>query len=98
MHSTCTALLVLACVQGTRYELHQHHPPLAYGRTMSGDPETSEGAAICRVEDGLGGRACYGVITYQMPNLSARMVPLLQAFCQQHLRIGAPPRQEQQQR
>lgn len=72
-----------------RYEVHRHHPPLVYGRTTSADPDASEGAAICAVPQGLGGKACYGVITYRMPQLSARMVPILQAFCQQQLQKAA---------
>ncbi|KAG2441905.1 hypothetical protein HXX76_003511 [Chlamydomonas incerta] len=72
-------------IQGTRYEVHRHHPPLVYGRQMGGVPEESEGCAICKVDAGLGGQPCYGLITYQMPNISARMVPLLQKFCQDHL-------------
>ncbi|KAG2485022.1 hypothetical protein HYH03_016225 [Edaphochlamys debaryana] len=71
-------------VLGTRYEVHRYHPPLVYGRTMGGVPEQSEGIALCRVE-AKGGQSVYGLITYQMPNISARMVPLLQKFCQDHL-------------
>lgn len=65
--------------------MHRHHPPLAYGRTSAADPDNSEGAAVCHVATGLTGKPCYGVITYKMPQLSARMVPILQTFCQQHL-------------
>ncbi|GLC33153.1 hypothetical protein PLESTB_000364800 [Pleodorina starrii] len=72
-------------VLGTRYEVHRHHPPLIYGRTMGAVPEESEGSAIYKIEKGLGGQVCYGLITYQMPNISARMVPMLQKFCQEHL-------------
>ena len=46
-------------------QVHRHHPPLVYGRSMSEDPEHSEGAAICRVEKGPQGRAVYAAITYQ---------------------------------
>uniref|UniRef100_A0A6U2DU31 Profilin n=1 Tax=Chlamydomonas euryale TaxID=1486919 RepID=A0A6U2DU31_9CHLO len=70
---------------GTRFEVHRHHPPAVYGRTMGADPETSEGAAVIRVQSGIGGKPCYAMITYQMPNISARMVPLLQAFCDTHV-------------
>eukprot|EP00798_Chlamydomonas_sp_ICE-L_P014582 gene14582-20629_t len=68
-----------------RYEVHRHHPPLVYGRTMGHSPETSEGIAICQVEKGSDGGAAYGLITYQMPNISARMVPILQKFCETHI-------------
>ncbi|GAX75236.1 hypothetical protein CEUSTIGMA_g2681.t1 [Chlamydomonas eustigma] len=70
---------------GVRYEVHRHHPPAVYGRTMDGAPESSEGAAVYKVEPGLCGRPCYGFISYKMPNLSARMVPMLQTFCHKHL-------------
>lgn len=72
-------------LQGARFEVHRHHPPLVYGRTMGGSPEQSEGVALCRVERGQGGAPAYGLITYQMPNISARMVPLLHKFCTDHL-------------
>ncbi|GBF99756.1 hypothetical protein Rsub_12531 [Raphidocelis subcapitata] len=78
-------------VDGHRYEVHRHHPPLVYGRTMGAhDPEDSVGAALCAVADATAtGQPCYGFITYRMPNLSARMVPLLEAFCERHLRPAA---------
>lgn len=72
-------------VKGTRYEVHRHHPPLIYGRTMGGSPETSEGIAVCKVDNPSGGPAHIGLITYAMPNVSARMVPILQSFCEQNL-------------
>ena len=68
-----------------RGQVHRHHPPLVYGRTMGGVPENSEGIAICKVDAGVTGQPCYGLIAYQMPNISARMVPKLQAFCNTHL-------------
>ncbi|KAL6754842.1 hypothetical protein V8C86DRAFT_279633 [Haematococcus lacustris] len=72
-------------VGGTRYEVHRHHPPLVYGRTMTGQPENSEGIALCKVEKSATGGASFGLITYQMPNISARMVPILQRFCGKHM-------------
>ncbi|KAF6258638.1 hypothetical protein COO60DRAFT_1470892 [Scenedesmus sp. NREL 46B-D3] len=75
-------------VDGRRHEVHRFHPPLAYGRTMGGAPEASVGAALCKVERGLTGQPCFGVITYNMPNLSARMVPILQQLCEQHLKAN----------
>ncbi len=45
-------------------QVHRHHPPLVYGRTMGGSPETSEGIALCRVEGGDGAPTFYGLITY----------------------------------
>lgn len=79
-------------VNGARYEVHRHHPPLAYGRTMGArDPDDSVGAALCAVMDGTAtGAPCFGFITYRMPNLSARMVPQLEAFCHRHLKKQQP--------
>mmetsp|Transcript_4511 Transcript_4511/g.7631 ORF Transcript_4511/g.7631 Transcript_4511/m.7631 type:complete len:165 (+) Transcript_4511:89-583(+) len=76
-------------MQDVRYEVHRHHPPLVYGRSMTGTPESSEGVAVCRVEAGPGGQPAYGLITYSMPNISARMVPMLQQFCEKHLSATA---------
>lgn len=45
-------------------QVHRFHPPLAYGRTMGCSPEASVGAALCKVERGLTGQPCFGVITY----------------------------------
>ncbi|GAX75241.1 hypothetical protein CEUSTIGMA_g2686.t1 [Chlamydomonas eustigma] len=50
---------------GVRYEVHRHHPPAVYGRTMDGALESSEGAAVYKVEPGLCGRPCYGFISYK---------------------------------
>jgi hypothetical protein len=54
-------------VNGARYEVHRHHPPLAYGRTMGArDPDDSVGAALCAVVDGTAtGQPCFGFITYR---------------------------------
>lgn len=46
-------------------QVHRHHPPAVYGRTMGGTPESSEGAAIFKVENGLSGGPAYGFISYQ---------------------------------
>lgn len=68
-------------IEGTRYEVHRHHPPLVYGRNMLGvEPEASSGWAVCRTDCGVAGQTLYTVITYEMPNISARIVPKLQAF------------------
>lgn len=66
---------------GVRYEVHRHHPPLVYGRTMGLDPEISVGAALCKIDKTVTGCSCYGFMTYEMPNISARMVPILYNFC-----------------
>lgn len=74
-------------IDGRRYEVHRHHPPLIYGRTMGlHPPEESEGFVVYKVELGVTGKPCFGAITYQMPNISAKMAPLLQSFCNVYLR------------
>jgi hypothetical protein len=45
-------------------QVHRFHPPLAYGRTMGCSPEASVGAALCKMDRGLTGQPCFGVITY----------------------------------
>ena len=53
-------------ILGANVQVHQHHPPLVYGRTMGGkDAEHSVGIAACKVESGVAGGACYGVVTYE---------------------------------
>ena len=49
-------------------------------------PEQSEGAAVVKSEQpGSTGEPTYAFITYMMPNVSARMVPILQRFVADHL-------------
>ena len=80
-------------LDGHRFEVHRHYPPLVYGRAMgaSTPPEEAEGVALCAAggawgTEGGGGKASaggspvYGVITYPLPHVSAKMVPKLQAF------------------
>eukprot|EP00891_Asterochloris_glomerata_P000067 jgi/Astpho2/67/Aster-04542 len=55
-------------IDGKRYEVHQHHvdgsDPLVYGRTMAGEPDSSEGAAIHKLVEGSEASPVYSVITY----------------------------------
>ncbi len=74
-------------LDGRRFEVHRHYPPLVYGRAMgaSTPPEEAEGVALCAAggawgEGGKGGSAVFGVITYPLPHVSAKMVPKLQEF------------------
>eukprot|EP00761_Pharyngomonas_kirbyi_P002859 gb/GECH01002863.1/.p1 GENE.gb/GECH01002863.1/~~gb/GECH01002863.1/.p1 ORF type:complete len:129 (+),score=16.44 gb/GECH01002863.1/:1-387(+) len=59
------------------YDLHrwypEHEPPLAYGRR--GDADEGEGIALCKMGEN------FVIITYKMPLISARVVPLLVEFC-----------------
>ncbi|KAK9832634.1 hypothetical protein WJX81_005739 [Elliptochloris bilobata] len=73
-------------VEGQHFEVHRHHPPLVYGRGSLGlAPEFSEGAAVCAVDRGPAGLPVYAIVTYRMPHVSARVVPLLQEFCREYL-------------
>jgi hypothetical protein len=50
-----------------RPQVHRHHPPLVYGRTMgNAEPDASEGAALCEVAEGtITGKPCFGWISYR---------------------------------
>ncbi|DBA90029.1 TPA: hypothetical protein ACH3X2_004296 [Trebouxia sp. C0005] len=67
-----------------RYEVHRHHPegpdPLVYGRTMIGDTESSEGAAVHMLSSHQAQSSIFSVVTYEMPNISARIVSQLVQF------------------
>eukprot|EP01025_Chloroclados_australasicus_P021224 TRINITY_DN2225_c2_g2_i3.p1 TRINITY_DN2225_c2_g2~~TRINITY_DN2225_c2_g2_i3.p1 ORF type:complete len:191 (+),score=19.10 TRINITY_DN2225_c2_g2_i3:99-671(+) len=76
-------------IDGARYEVHRWHPPLVYGRSMQGSPTTSRGAALMKIENGFNDQICYTAITYDLPNVSARMVPLLQQYAQRFVKNGS---------
>ena len=65
-------------VSGTQFEVHRWHPPLVYGRE-GGDEGRGEGIALIKSNRVSDGAAFFTLITYRLPNLSARMVPKLQA-------------------
>lgn len=71
-------------LQNKRYEVHRHHPegpdPLVYGRTMVGEPELTEGAAVHMLVNHQAGQSIFSVVTYEMPNISARIVSQLVQF------------------
>mmetsp|Transcript_4327 Transcript_4327/g.12471 ORF Transcript_4327/g.12471 Transcript_4327/m.12471 type:complete len:139 (-) Transcript_4327:341-757(-) len=67
-------------LQGRRYEVVNHYPPLVYGRCMTDvDPEVSSGAAVYQLK--YQGATTYVAITYQLPHTSARLVAQLREFC-----------------
>lgn len=74
-------------LEGRRYEVHRHHPPLVYGRSMVDcDPEQSTGIAVCRVDRSrVSSHPCFIAITYEQPHTSAFLVPRLVAFAQRVL-------------
>lgn len=61
---SCSECLAVTKVMCCVLQVHRFHPPLAYGRTMGCAPDASVGAALCRVDRGITGKPCYGVITY----------------------------------
>ncbi|KAL4428816.1 hypothetical protein ABPG77_005254 [Micractinium sp. CCAP 211/92] len=82
-------------LEGRRYEVHRHHPPLVYGRSMADcEPETSTGIAVCRVDSSRlpGGVPAYVAATWEQPHTSARVVPRVADFARQQLAAaGAAP-------
>ena len=65
---------------GSHFDVHQHHPGLAYGR----DPLTNPGFAICQlaspVDFHLAQPFLFVLITYELPTVSAKAVGRLKAF------------------
>lgn len=70
------------------FDVHRFHPPLVYGRR--GGPDEGEGIALCQaLRNGI---PVYGLITYELPILSARAVPQLIDFCRKHIgTVEIPP-------
>ncbi len=66
---------------GDHFEVHRWHPPLVYGRR--GDAETGEGICFGLAHDKAGNRVGL-VITYLLPIVSARAVPQLINFVNEH--------------
>jgi len=77
-------------LQGQRYEVHRHHPPLVYGRLHGTDPEHSTGAAVCETKQSIAGEPLYTFITYELPNVSARMVALLREWAEDEIALPQP--------
>ncbi|KAL4451536.1 hypothetical protein ABPG75_007198 [Micractinium tetrahymenae] len=81
-------------LEGRRYEVHRHHPPLVYGRSMADcEPETSSGIAVCRIARSRlpGGGPAYVAVTWEQPHTSARIVPRVADFAQQQLAAAGAP-------
>ena len=49
------------------------------------DPEQSAGIALCKTSAAGGAMTVFALITYEMPSLSARMVPLLEKYCKRFI-------------
>jgi hypothetical protein len=88
-------------VAGVHFDVHRFHPPLIYGRR--GGPEDGEGIALCRVwrNDQIKPNVKKGdeiyqylLITYLLPILSAKAVPQMVKFAEQHSKksnaVGTP--------
>ena len=63
------------------FDVHRFHPPLVYGRR--GGPDEGEGIALCQAM--RNGIPIFGLITYELPILSARAVPQLIEFCRKYV-------------
>jgi len=77
-------------LNGRRFEIHkqfpEHDPPLVYGRTMhpKEDPLNSSGFGILKYKTSSG-KPAYVVVTYEMPNISARVMPIVIKFAKDNL-------------
>ena len=67
-HFLCFLLSSSCCIVAC-WQVHRHHlegpDPLVYGRTMGGDPEVSEGAAVHMLASHQAGGAIISVVTYE---------------------------------
>jgi hypothetical protein len=52
------------------------------------EPEDGPGIAACKIEKSVLGTPCYAVLTYQLPDTSAKMATLLRDFCQRHIQAN----------
>ena len=74
------------CINSEHYDVHRFHPPLVYGRR--GGPDEGEGIALCRFKpNNVYGEEQYQflLITYLLPILSAKAVPQMIQFVEDHL-------------
>lgn len=75
-------------LEGRRYEVHRHHPPLVWGRSMADcSPEQSTGIAVCRVDKSRlgGGAPAYLAVTFEQPHTSAFILPRVTQFAKSQL-------------
>jgi hypothetical protein len=83
--------------QGRRFEVYRYHPPLVYGRVAGVPTNESVGIAVikhtiihhdCLSEDGEEidkGTYCYMVVTYTLPETSARILTQALSYCSKFL-------------
>lgn len=83
--------------QGRRFEVYRYHPPLVYGRVAGVPTSESVGIAVikhtiihhdCLTEDGDKidkGTYCYMVVTYTLPETSARILTQALSYCSKFL-------------
>ena len=72
-------------INNVHFDVHRFHVPLVYGRR--GTPEDSEGIAIARIEpkEKRGEEShWFLLITYVLPILSAKAVPQMVEFANNH--------------
>ena len=72
-------------IDNVHFDVHRFHPPLIYGRR--GGPDDGEGIALCRFKPKEGEGFQFILITYLLPILSAKAVPEMVKFVENHLGI-----------
>lgn len=73
-------------VNNVHFDVHRFHPPLIYGRR--GGPDDGEGIALCRFKPKSASNDetyQFLLITYLLPILSAKAVPQMVKFVENHL-------------
>ena len=74
-------------INDVHFDVHRFHPPLIYGRR--GGPDDGEGIALCKFtpnnKSAEGENYQYLLITYLLPILSAKAVPEMVKFVENHL-------------
>ena len=74
-------------INDVHFDVHRYHPPMIYGRR--GGPDDGEGIAMVRYQPNTASPAGeshqFLVITYLLPILSAKAVPEMVKFVENHL-------------
>ena len=73
-------------INEVHFDVHRFHPPLIYGRR--GGPDDGEGIALCKFKPNNASEAGeshqFLLITYLLPILSAKAVPEMVKFVENH--------------
>ncbi len=77
-------------INDEHFDVHRYHPPLIYGRR--GGPDDGEGIALCKVKprQQIGDeKNWFLLITYLLPILSAKAVPQMLKFSENHCKTSS---------